>query len=63
MLYHDHWDELKNRMMGYWERAAMDRCCAAITVKNPDYDLDSKARQFYFDAEGADKMHRERFAN
>ena len=63
MLYHDHWDDLKMRMTGYWEREAMDRCCVAMSVKNPDYDQDSKVFQAYFDADLADKMNRERFSN
>ena len=62
MLYTDHWDDLKQRMTGYWEREAMDRCCAAIMVKKPDYQ-DFGEHNFYFDVETADRMHRERFAN
>ena len=49
-------------MMGYWEREAMDRCCAAIMVKNPSYQ-DFGEHNFYYDVETADRMHRERFAN
>ena len=62
MLYTDHWEDLKQRMTGYWEREAMDRCCAAIMVKKPDYQ-DFGEHNFYFDVETADRMHRERFAN
>lgn len=49
-------------MMGYWEREAMDRCCAAIMVKSPSYQ-DFGEHNFYYDVETADRMHRERFAN
>ncbi len=62
MLYNDHWDDLKQRMMGYWEREAMDRACAAIMVRKPGYE-DFGEHNFYFDVETADRMHRERFAN
>ena len=63
MLYQDHWDDVKTRMTGYWEREAMDRCCTAICVKNPDFDPDKYAGSFYFDVEHSDKVHRIRFAN
>lgn len=62
MLYNEHWEEMKQRMMGYWEREAMDRACAAIIVKKPEYQ-DFGDHNFYFDVETADRMHRERFAN
>ncbi len=62
MLYTDHWDDLKNRMTGYWNREAMDRCCAAIRVKKPEYQ-DFGEYNFYFDAEEADRMWRQRFEN
>ena len=62
MLYNDHWDDLKQRMTGYWEREAMDRACAAIMVKKPGYE-DFGEHNFYYDVETADRMHRERFAN
>ena len=62
MLYNNHWDDMKQRMMGYWEREAMDRACAAIMVKKPGYE-DFGDHNFYFDVETADRMHRERFAN
>lgn len=62
MLYNDHWDELKKRMMGYWDREAMDRCCASIMVKNPDY-VDFGDHNFYFDVETADRVWRGRFEN
>lgn len=62
MLYNDHWDDLKKRMMGYWDREAMDRVCASIMVKNPTYQ-DFGEHNFYFDVEEADKVWRGRFEN
>lgn len=62
MLYTDHWEDLKARMTGYWNREAMDRCCAAIRVKNPEFQ-DFGEYNFYFDAEEADRKWRERFEN
>lgn len=62
MRYNDHWDDLKTRMTGFWNREAMERCCAAIRIKNPDYQ-DFGGKNFYFDTETADRMHREHFEN
>lgn len=62
MLYNDHWNDLKKRMMGYWEREAMDRVCASIMVRNPAYE-DFGEHNFYFDVEEADKTWRGRFEN
>ena len=62
MLYNDHWDDLKQRMMGYWDREAMDRVCASIMVQKPGYQ-DFGEHNFYFDAETADKTWRGRFEN
>ena len=62
MLYNDHWEDLKTRMMGYWNREAMDRCCAAIRVGKPGYE-DFGEKNFYFDVDTADRMHRGRFEN
>lgn len=61
MLYKEHWDELKMRMEGYWAREAMDRCCAAITVRRPGM-RGVGGRNFYFDAEESDRVHRINFA-
>jgi len=60
MLYNDHFDELKSRMMAYWERDEVDRCSIALMVKRPD------ARQYaggnyYYDTVKADYMSRLRF--
>lgn len=60
MFYNDHYDELKERMMAYWNRDAVDRCSAAVVVARPD-NKDFGDINFYFDAEKADKMHRQRF--
>lgn len=62
MLYHDHWDDLKRRMTGYWEREAMDRCCAAVAVSTPGYTY-TGAKNYYFDVEEADRSRRELFEN
>ena len=62
MLYNNHWDDLKQRMLGYWNREAMDRACAAIMVQKPGYQ-DFGEHNFYFDVETADKTWRDRFEN
>ena len=62
MLYNDHWEELKTRMMGYWQREAMDRCCVAIQVTKPGY-RDSGEGYLYFDTDTSDRVHRRRFEN
>lgn len=62
MLYNDHWEEVKKRMTGYWQREAMDRCCAAIRVSKPGYQ-DFGEKNFYFDIDTADRMFRGRFEN
>ncbi len=33
MINCDHWDDLKARMTAFWNREPMDRCCAAICVR------------------------------
>ena len=59
MLYKDHFDQVKERMNAYWNRDAVDRCSAAIIAAKPNKkDFDGN---FYFDAETADQMHRQRF--
>lgn len=63
MRYNENWDEIKRYMTGYWEREAMDRCCAAITVVNPDFDSEAHRGNFYYDAEKSDKVNRLRFDN
>lgn len=62
MLYNNHWEEVKKRMTGYWQREAMDRCCAAIRVSKPGYQ-DFGEKNFYFDIDTADRMFRGRFEN
>ena len=62
IIYNDHWDDVKRRMLGYWSRESMDRCCAAIRVSKPGY-TDFGEKNFYFDTELADRMHRKRFEN
>lgn len=60
MLYNDHFDELKARMEAYWNRDAVDRCCAAIHLSRPN-NRDFGEQNFYFDTETADRMHRQKF--
>ena len=62
MRYNDHWDDRKKRMMGFWEREAMDRCCVAMCIQNAGY-RDFGEKNFYFDTETADRVHRMRFEN
>lgn len=60
MYYNDHFDEVKTRMEAYWNRDAVERCSAAIMVSRPD-NKDFGEVNFYFDAEKADRMYRQRF--
>ncbi len=60
MLYQEHFNEIKERMTAYWNRDAVDRCSAAIIVSKPDH-RDFGNINFYFDAEKADQLHRQRF--
>lgn len=60
MLYNDHFDEVKTRMEAYWNRDSVDRCSAALMVSRPD-NRDFGEKNFYFDVETADRMHRMRF--
>ncbi len=60
MLYNDHFDELKERMNAFWNREEMDRCTVALLKKKPCYN-DFGDKNFYFDVETADRMHRQRF--
>lgn len=60
MFYNDHFDEVKERMTAYWNRDAVDRCCAGIIMCKPQ-NKDFGDVNFYFDVEKADKMHRQRF--
>ena len=60
MYYNDHYEELKARMNAFWNRDEVDRCSAAVIASRPD-NKDFGDINFYFDAEMADKMHRQRF--
>ncbi|MBQ7916809.1 MAG: hypothetical protein IJ315_08535 [Firmicutes bacterium] len=62
MLNQEHWPEIKERMMGYWNREAMDRCTFSISVKKPGY-YGLGGGYEYFEA---DEIHRKnliRFGN
>lgn len=54
MISKEAWENVKTRMLGYWEREAMDRCSASIIVsyQNPS------GNQAYYDAQAADRRAR-----
>ena len=61
MIYQPDWEKLQSRMLAYWNREPMDRCCASFEVRNPGYvDFSGK---FYFETEKATEMFRRRFEN
>lgn len=62
MLYKENFNEVKERMLAYWNRDAVEYCSAAIIVKKPGAQ-DIKSENLYFDAEKADEIHRRRFEN
>ena len=62
MINQPRWEEVKSRMLAYWNRENTDRCCYAMRVKKPGFE-DFGEYNFYFETERADAMHRGRFEN
>lgn len=60
MLYNPNLEEIKQRMMAYWNRENADRSCVSITVNKPDFESIGR-HNFYYDAEGADARCRYNF--
>ena len=61
MIYQPNWEKIQSRMLSYWNRESVDRCCASFEVRKPGY-VDFSGN-FYFETEKATEMFRKRFEN
>ena len=61
MIYQPNWEKIQSRMLAYWNRESVDRCCASFEVRKPGY-VDFSGN-FYFETEKATEMFRKRFEN
>lgn len=61
MIYSPDWEQLRSRMLAYWNREAVECCMFSIEVRKPGYQ--DFSGNFYFDTEKATAMHRSRMEN